>query len=87
MRVMCTAQHREDWPLRVGCWCVNGLVGRRGGVRVVLVRGHVPVRAALARLRRKVGDRHGHRAEVCCAPHMQLWCDAGQPRVRLHRDG
>ncbi len=64
------------------CWCVNGLVVRCDGVRAVLVCGHVQVRVASACPRRKVGDRHGHRAEVCYAPCVQLCCDADWLRVR-----
>ena len=51
-------------------------------MRAVLVCDHAQVRVASACPCRKVGDRHGHRAEVRYVPCVQLWCDADWLRVQ-----
>ena len=61
---------------------MNGFVVRYGDVRAVLVYDHAQVRVASACPCRVVGDRHGHRAEVCYAPRVRLWCDADRLRVQ-----
>ncbi len=51
-------------------------------MRAVLVCGRAQVRVASACLCQKVGDRPGHRAEVCYALCVQLWRDADWLRVQ-----
>ena len=43
---------------------------------------HAQVRVASVCSCQKVGDRHGHRADVCYAPCVQLCCDADWLRVQ-----